>query len=150
MRTGGVLGVRRYLPRLRDRWAEPWSMVTPERLLARNDGKQKVGGAASSGVNHVRPGVVVRAVMRVGKTAHAVAGLDVEPDSMAFREHHAGRPDFHVDANHFMGLQPLAAFMRMGLAMGHTEGRVEPAVRGASCASAPSTSAPRLPATGSR
>src|SRR6266702_5947813 len=105
-------------------------MVTAERLLAWNDGKQNVGGATSPGVNHVRPGVVVRAVMRVGKAAHAVAGLDVEPDAMAFPEDHAGRPDFHVDANRFIGLQPLAVFMRMVRAMGQTEGRVEPAVRG--------------------
>src|SRR5258708_19672090 len=115
MRTGGVLGVRRYLPRLRDRWAEPWSMVTPERLLARNDGKQKVGGAASSGVNHVRPGVVVRAVMRVGKTAHAVAGLDVEPDSMAFRDRHAGPPDFPAHANHFLPPHPPPVLLRSHL-----------------------------------
>ena len=34
--------------------------------------------AASSGVEHVGSRVVVGAVMRVGKAAHAVAGLDVE------------------------------------------------------------------------
>src|SRR6266571_5643514 len=106
-------------------------MVTAERLLAWNDGKQNVGGATSPGVNHVRPGVVVRAVMRVGKAAHAVAGLDVEPDAMAFPEDHAGRPDFRVDANHFIGLQPLAVLMRVIRPVGPAERRVELAVRGA-------------------
>src|SRR6266545_4422319 len=104
-------------------------MVTAERLLAWNDGKQKMGGAASPGVNHVRPGVVVRAVMRVWKAAHAVARLDVEPDAMAFPEDHAGRPDLHVYASHFVGLQPLAILMRVVGAIGQGERRVELAVR---------------------
>src|SRR6267143_6495133 len=104
-------------------------MVTPERLLARNDGKHKVGGAAPPGVNYIGPGVVVGAVMRVRKAAHAVARLDVEPDAMAFPEHHAGRPDLDVDANHFIGLQPLAIFMRVVGAIGQGERWVELAVR---------------------
>src|SRR5712691_3525718 len=104
-------------------------MVTPERLFAWNDGKQNVGGAASPGVNHIGPGVVIRAVMRVGKAADAVARLDVEPDVMAFPEHHAGGPDFHVDANHFIGLQPLAIFMRVVGAIVQGERWVELAVR---------------------
>src|SRR6266545_6708366 len=101
----------------------------PGALLVRNDGKQKVGGAASSRVEHVGSGVVVRAVMRVRKAAHAVARLDVEPDAMAFPEDHAGRPDLHVYANHFVGLQPLAILMRVVGAIGQGERRVELAVR---------------------
>src|SRR5712672_3042622 len=104
-------------------------MVTPEPLLAWNDGKQKVGGPAPPGVNHVRPGVVVRPVMRIRKTAHAVAGLNVEPDAMAFPEDHAGRPDFHVDANYLVGLQPLAIFMRVVRPMGQGKRRIELSMR---------------------
>src|SRR2546427_11321863 len=100
-------------------------------LLAGNEGKQKVGSVAPPGVNHVRPGVVVRAVVRVGKATDSIARLDVEPDAMAFTEDHAGRPDLHVDANHFIGLQPLAVLMRVVRSVGHAQRRVELAVRGA-------------------
>src|SRR2546422_4831065 len=91
------------LPPLLDLLA-PHNLQRCRALLAGNDGKQKIRGAAPPGVNHVRPGVVIRAVVRVGKAADAVARLDVEPDAMAFTEDHAGRPDFHVDANHLVGL----------------------------------------------
>src|SRR6266852_2201801 len=98
-------------------------------LLPGNDGEQKVGSSASPGVQHIGSGVVVRAVVRVRKAAHAVAGLDVEPDAMAFPEDHAGRPDLDVDANHFVGLQPLAILMRVVGAIGQGERWVELAVR---------------------
>src|SRR5260221_241321 len=98
-------------------------------LLPGNDGKQKVGGAASPGVEHVGAGVVVSSVMRVRKAAHPVARLDVEPDAMALLEDHAGRPDLDVDANHFVGLQPLAVFMHVVRPVGQGQRRIELSVR---------------------
>src|SRR5205807_9274222 len=91
----------------------PIAMVTPERLLARNDGKQKVGGAASSRVEHVGPGVVVRAVMGVRDAAYAIARLYVEPDAVAFFERHRGRPDLDFHLHRFARLQPLALEVRV-------------------------------------
>ena len=48
---------------------------------------------------------------------------------MAFLEDHAGRPDLDVDANHFVGLQPLAIVMRVVRPMGQAKRRVELAMR---------------------
>src|SRR5437879_8552144 len=74
------------LPPLLDLLA-PHHLQRCRALLAGNDGKQKIRGVAPPGVNHVGTGVVVRAVVRVGKAADAVARLDVEPDAMRSEEH---------------------------------------------------------------
>src|SRR3990172_9117563 len=78
--------------------ASTWCCRSPERavLACRYDQKQQVRRAACARVDRIRPGVVVRRIVRVGHASDPIARLHIEPDAMTLPEHHAGRPDLHL------------------------------------------------------
>jgi hypothetical protein len=83
-------------------------------------------------MDDVFTGVVISAVMRVREASHPVARLNIEPDTVAFPEHHGRRPDFDLDAGDLAGLQPFAFQVRVIRTVGLREFLILYAMRSAS------------------
>src|SRR5262249_12426855 len=55
--------------------------------------------------------IIVRVVVRIRGAADTIARLNVEPDAVAFFEHHRSWPNLHLHLDNLIGLKPLTPQM---------------------------------------
>src|SRR5262245_29482101 len=101
------------------------------RAARRDHRQQKIRRLVAAGTDGVGPGVVVGMIVHVAGAADAVARLHVEPDAVAFLEHHRGRPDLDLDPYDLAGRKIEPALVLVIGPIGQRQRGIELAMRNA-------------------